>query len=395
MTSLTVAAALFGAAAVPAQANDAMLDLLKILRDKGTISADDYELLVNASKADEEAIVDATNRVAKLEKSTSGLKAMAWAERIKIKGDMRFRYENAESSVDGVEQDRLRIRARLALEAKVNDDVNVGIRLATTGKDNGLGSATSTNESLDENFKTRNFGLDRAYIDWAPSALGGNNHFVFGKMAQPWVKVNDLVWDGDTNPEGVAYKGKFKLDGFTLIPSIGYYSLDDVGNKSFSEDSSLWHAQVAANIGKNYQLGLSYYEYMNANAAKGTPHSNEELVELFGSAKIPGTPLTAYASWVTNESDLATGDEDAYAIGVKAKVASWKLGYEWRDTGESALNYNFDNSDFQDRSEGHILKAAYEIDKNFSLGATYLLADSNINDEDLDIFQLDLKAKFK
>ncbi|MDQ7072361.1 MAG: hypothetical protein Q9N32_00765 [Gammaproteobacteria bacterium] len=57
LSSLLIASALFGAAAIPAQANnDAMLDLLKVLRDKGTISAQDYELLANASKADKEAI---------------------------------------------------------------------------------------------------------------------------------------------------------------------------------------------------------------------------------------------------------------------------------------------------------------------------------------------------
>ena len=54
-TSLLVAATLFGAAAMPAQANnEAMLDLLKVLRDKGTISANDYDMLKNAAAADKE-----------------------------------------------------------------------------------------------------------------------------------------------------------------------------------------------------------------------------------------------------------------------------------------------------------------------------------------------------
>lgn len=55
-TSLLIAGTLFGAAMMPVQANnDAMLDLLKVLRDKGTISADDYQLLANAAAADKEA----------------------------------------------------------------------------------------------------------------------------------------------------------------------------------------------------------------------------------------------------------------------------------------------------------------------------------------------------
>jgi phosphate-selective porin OprO/OprP len=42
---------------VPAQASsDAMLELLKVLRDKGTISTQDYELLVTAAEADKETL---------------------------------------------------------------------------------------------------------------------------------------------------------------------------------------------------------------------------------------------------------------------------------------------------------------------------------------------------
>jgi phosphate-selective porin OprO and OprP len=65
-SSLLIAGALFGAAVLPAQANnEAMMDLLKVLRDQGTITAENYELLTNAAKADKES-ADATE--AKVEK---------------------------------------------------------------------------------------------------------------------------------------------------------------------------------------------------------------------------------------------------------------------------------------------------------------------------------------
>jgi len=55
-SSLLIASALFGAAVLPAQANnDAMMDLLKVLHEQGTITAENYELLTSASKADKEA----------------------------------------------------------------------------------------------------------------------------------------------------------------------------------------------------------------------------------------------------------------------------------------------------------------------------------------------------
>ena len=54
-TYLLVLAALIGMAVLPVHAsNTAMMDLLKILRDKGTITAEDFDLLANAAKADQE-----------------------------------------------------------------------------------------------------------------------------------------------------------------------------------------------------------------------------------------------------------------------------------------------------------------------------------------------------
>lgn len=400
MTSFAVAAALFGASAAPAFAsNEAMMDLLKVLRDKGTISAQDYELLSNAAKADEEVVNDAVNRVAKVEKSSSSLKNLSWAEKIKIKGDVRFRYENRVTEPDGgsadQETDRLRIRARAGIYAQVNDQVKAGFRFVSTSND-----ATSTNETLDDNFESSNLGWDLAYIDWAPTALGGDSRFIFGKMKKPWQKVNDLIWDGDTNPEGVAYVGNFKMDGFSLIPSVGYYSLGDAtnGGSSIFEDSYLLHAQLAAKIGKIAKVGVSYYGFENEDGEEPSGsdiHDEQQLWEIFGETKIPGTPVSLFGSYVTNNNDtVASADDDAFSLGAKAKLGDWKASYEYRDSGEDAINYNFDNSDFQDRSKGHILKAGYKLDKNFSLGATYFITERNTDDRERERFQLDLKVKY-
>ncbi|MGH8248640.1 MAG: hypothetical protein ACREUU_19700, partial [Gammaproteobacteria bacterium] len=46
----------FAALSAPAfAANDAMIDLLKILKDKGSITQEEYDLLVGAAKADDES----------------------------------------------------------------------------------------------------------------------------------------------------------------------------------------------------------------------------------------------------------------------------------------------------------------------------------------------------
>lgn len=389
-TSLLIAGALFGAAVMPAQAsNEAMMDLLKVLHQKGTISDTDYELLANAAKADKEAGDHVAMQAEKATKKTASFKALEWAERIKIKGDMRFRYEN-EMVDDENEEDRLRIRARLGAYAQVNETTKAGIRLVTA-----VGSATSTNLSLENDFRSTDVGIDLGYIDWAPKALGGNTNIIVGKMKKPWQKVNDVIWDGDTNPEGMAIKSKFKVGDIQLIPSAGYYSLDDNGNDSITDDSHLVHAQLAAKMGKKTKFGVSFYGFENPN---NSSESNEErMTEIFGQTQIPGTPVDLYANWVHNSNADAPGDDDdAYAIGAKAKLGNFKLGYEYRDLGVNAVNSNFDNSDFLSDSEGSIIKAAYKIDKNFTAQATYYTSDSNIQGSDLevDLLHLDLKVKF-
>ena len=53
-TYLLIVGALMGMAVLPVHAsNNAMMDLLKILRDKGTITSEDFDLLANAAKADQ------------------------------------------------------------------------------------------------------------------------------------------------------------------------------------------------------------------------------------------------------------------------------------------------------------------------------------------------------
>ena len=44
-------------------ANEALLELLKVLRDKGTLSPQEYELLVEASKEDNEKIKGSINEM--------------------------------------------------------------------------------------------------------------------------------------------------------------------------------------------------------------------------------------------------------------------------------------------------------------------------------------------
>ena len=100
----------------------------------------------------------ATN--AEVETLKNRIPRLSWAEKIKWKGDFRYRYEDIEE--DGKDdRDRNRIRARPALVAKTSDTTEVGFGLATGGDD-----PVSTNQTLGGGGSTKDVRLDLAYATW-------------------------------------------------------------------------------------------------------------------------------------------------------------------------------------------------------------------------------------
>jgi phosphate-selective porin OprO/OprP len=105
--------------------NDAMLDLLKILRDKGSITAAEYEMLVNAAKADGEHVEDNTNQISGLKKTLPKITTkdkitiadekgdFEWAFIGRVMADYIFTNDDETNLENGAE---LR-RARLGVEA--------------------------------------------------------------------------------------------------------------------------------------------------------------------------------------------------------------------------------------------------------------------------------------
>ena len=97
-------------------ANQSMMELLRILRDKGTLTQNEYELLVNASKADKERVEviknDTMGAVSKQLKKAKN--AESWATKVKVKGDIRLRYQYQDTD-GGNARSRGRYRARIGI----------------------------------------------------------------------------------------------------------------------------------------------------------------------------------------------------------------------------------------------------------------------------------------
>ena len=122
-----------------AASNEALMELFKILRDKGSLTQVEYELLVTTAEAEQEKTEHATHQAAdqhqvqitELKRATEKL---AWADKIKIKGDLRTRYQYQDQTQDNnVDRSRGRLRYRLGVIANPMAALEVGAGLASGG----------------------------------------------------------------------------------------------------------------------------------------------------------------------------------------------------------------------------------------------------------------------
>ena len=438
LASTKTAAALCGglllAMSVPASAAvDAKL--LDMLKANGSITNAQYSELQAELARDQkdqqiarQAQQETNEQIAATAKKTDALSTfdqkLAWAAKTQFKGDVRIRQEtikiDGEPNNGGRDKDRQRIRARLGAYTEINPQVDTGIRIATGNNDD----ARSTNQSLDNYFDKKSIWLDQGYVDYHPDAIK-NLHIVGGKMPQQWVSMGDIIWDSDISPEGLAVTYKYPLGASTeLFGSAGHYTLkDNVDGEGvqFKHDLRLYAGQLGARFALTdnlkLTLGGSIYGYDNDDditaggtsipsvlATNGnTPNEQFKLYEGFGQLDIGGLamPLSLYGQVVNNQD--ASNDQDmGWLAGVKTKVYGFGLDYNYRDVQRNAVVGAFTDSDFANGftgSRGSKLKVSYELDKNFSLGATYLMAKSDytnatLRDSKINTLQLDAEAKF-
>lgn len=190
-----------------------------------------------------------------------------WADYVTVNGNMRLREEvinddsKKKSNGEHYTRDRLRIKAQLGAEAKL-DDLKTGIRLSTGGAD-----PVSANATLGEGFQKKEIRLDLAYLDY--SFLGDSPYelrAIGGKMKNPLIVygVDDLAWDQDLTPEGVAAKGRVGNEWLTFLGNAEYLYIKD---RDSQPNAWGWVGQGALQFTfvpeAVLSLGASYSGYQN------------------------------------------------------------------------------------------------------------------------------------
>lgn len=368
-----------------------------------------------------------TDEVAKQKPEPAALpEGLKWLEKVKISGDFRYRHDHEDKQdssgnwENGV--DRERIRARLMLEAIINDEWDVAFRIAS-GNDK---SPISTNQDLEDGFSKKDIWLDLAYFHWHPTAVDGLN-VLGGKITNPFYRVggNELIWDSDLNPEGLAGQLSRPLSNTDrLFFNAGGFWVDE---NSSGADTSLWGAQtyITHQWGDSDYLlgGASYWDYGNlqgrsdlkstwsssssffGNTSSGGVYASDyDIFEAFGEYgfECAGMPMAVFGSWVHNLV-ASTNEDTGWLLGAKLNRAkepgSWEFGYDYRELDADAIVGGFAESDFLEsttNSKGHRFGFKYQLAKNFQSGLTYYHVEDTGSPRSLDSRRLlaDLVLKF-
>ncbi len=358
-----------------------------------------------------------------------------WVDSVTLKGDLRYRYETIDdgskldASKDTYTRERDRIRARLSAEAKANDDLKVGIGLSTGGAD-----PISGNQTLTDGAQKKEMRLDTAFMDY--NCFGDNPnevHAIAGKMMTPFITMpDDLVFDPDLRPEGLALRGQFGGGFATVLANGGYIWIQERDSK----DAGMLEAGQGA-LKLEFvpeavlTLGASYYGYRNLEGYDVIDVNNANSA--YGNSTVKGSvsgsttnkawasnfaPLVCFAqfdTWVGGlplsffTQVLNNGDADknnkGYLYGAslgKAKnPQTWELGYSYAEVQKDATLGMWTDSDRWGGGtdgKGHKLVAKYQIMKNLQLGVSYFIDEhliaSGEKTKDYERMMVDVQASF-
>lgn len=311
----------------------------------------------------------------------------SWSDRIKFKGDFRYRYEEIDVE-NANSRDRNRIRARPEIVATLPDNVTVGFGLATGSDD-----PVSSNQTLGAGNSSKQINLDLAYARWLPME---NIYIEAGKFKNPLFtpQKTAMLWDGDWRPEGVnagwnsehffaiglvdwlesdsrasndalawGLQGgvNFDIAGANLVAAVGYFDIPVKGDSSFYDDSFFGNSVVVKN-------GVEVYEY------------DYELLEL--SAQLVMSlfeqPLSIYGDYVQNQDpdDYDTGWLAGIMLGKVSGKGTWQIAYEYEDLEADAALGLVTDSDFGGGgtdAKGSKLTGAYGINKQWNLAFTWYI----------------------
>jgi hypothetical protein len=342
-----------------------------------------------------------------------------WYDTLKWYGDVRFRYEDITAESNGLVysyRDRERVRARVGVQAALDDYWMADVRMATdeaaSSSANSGGDPISTNQTLGDTENRKPLWLDLAYIQY--KFLFNNGKLQVGKIKNPFERVGDsqLIWDSDLTLEGIGGSANYDVaDGVNVYLNGGGFWIKEV---SAGYDPMLYGAQIGSKakiLDGKLNAGFGYFAYTDVTnqapydwkvttplSGMGNTVVNNKYINnyMLGEGFIDYTqtlfdfPVKVYADYVLNNGAGNYLDRGvfkrAYLVGFTFNKAAgegtWEVGYNWRQVQKDAVIGAFSDSDFLGggtNGEGHQFLAAYVPADGVKLNLSFFRDRKNID----------------
>jgi hypothetical protein len=358
----------------------------------------------------------------------------SWVTAYKFGGDFRGRFDGIYGeNADQVDRNRLRYRLRIGLTAMLQDDFEVGLKLASGDPVNQFGgNSASANSTFTGNASKKFVWINLAYARWSPLHTPDfSGAFTFGKMENPFVFPSSMLFAKDYAPEGLSAQLAYQLGAHhSLKFNAGAFVLNEVAASSNDpwlgatqlRFDSAWTPEISSSVGLT-ALAISSTEHLgstdvpnlnrgNTRDASGVPAYDFNPINVDTSLtytlqSFPGfmgkLPITLSGEYLNNPA--ASDQNQACTVGLTfgkaAKKGQWDVGYRWMEIQgnawyEELLECDFGayyqvqqpNAGFNTTSNpngagfgtganirGHIIKANYSPYDSFTLSFTVYLTE--------------------
>ena len=346
--------------------------------------------------------------------------------KLKLQADLRMRFESDWDSqrADGSkrdDRDRLRIRARMGMTYGPTSNLSLGFRLRS-GSTESQQSPHITIVDFDDNPG----GDKEAVFDKWYAGLSGTHAWAWGgRNSFPFWKQNELFWDDDVTPAGVAlgYRTSWKDGSFAL--NGGYFVLPD-GAVDFNGQWGAGQAVLSAQAGSVTLTGAGGVFLFDGDPGAGNlrrGNGARDYTIWVGNVQAKfqaaGRPLTLGLDVMHNSEDYSPDDPDPFtaanhdqnnglvssiAFGQIKNKGNWLVAYYYAHIETLAVNASYAQDDWvrwgsatqTDSSDlkGHEIRFAYTLLENLNLVARLYLIDAITSVQDGKRFRVDFNYKF-
>ena len=358
--------------------------------------------------------------------------ADSWFEKMKFKGDFRYRdqnewfqYDDTSMGNDFIDnyRERQRLRLRFGFEMPVNDKIKMNVRLATSG------SMRSANQTMGDTpqapFAQRAIVIDQmnlAYQPWSDELT-----LLVGKYSAPFWQISELAWSSSIAFEGIAAQYKTKLtDTVSVFVNLGQSQLAEINRDDYDAPDPFlnwWQPGVRWDLtpeltmtGAIANWNFLYIEdnarYMTNSRWNTTTNATAQLEhgfnvsnpQLMATYRLdPAFAVSVFQDTIINAGTDKGGYGDLKGITIGSpKVATandWQLTYSYRRLGSDAFPDIFPEADayfgYTD-IEGQKWSGSYGIAENvvFTMSSFTMDRIDRAFHNPQNVLQYDLNVKF-